>query len=128
MVGRAARAVRRWSRVPEIGAEPDPRFTFANERTFLAWARTALALMVAGGAIAQFADAAPPGLRASLTIVLISVAAVTGVGGYLRWRRAEVAMRLGIALPRSTGPALFALGVAVVSTGAIVAALIALVL
>ncbi len=25
------------------GTEPDPRFTFANERTFLAWSRTALA-------------------------------------------------------------------------------------
>ena len=30
------------------GEEPDPRFTLANERTFLAWMRTALAF-VAGG-------------------------------------------------------------------------------
>ena len=29
----------------EIGAEPDPRFTCANERTFLAWNRTSLALI-----------------------------------------------------------------------------------
>lgn len=34
--------------------EPDTRFTFANERTFLAWHRTALALVVAGLAIVQF--------------------------------------------------------------------------
>jgi uncharacterized membrane protein YidH (DUF202 family) len=35
------------------GTEPDPRFTFANERTFLAWSRTALALVVAGLGIVQ---------------------------------------------------------------------------
>ena len=32
----------------EEGEEPDYRFTLANERTFLAWLRTALAL-IAGG-------------------------------------------------------------------------------
>ena len=35
-------------RAPDPGHEPDPRFTLANERTFLAWNRTALALVVAG--------------------------------------------------------------------------------
>jgi putative membrane protein len=35
------------------GTEPDPRFSFANERTFLAWSRTALALVVAGLAVTQ---------------------------------------------------------------------------
>ena len=38
---------------PGEGREPDPRFTFANERTFLAWSRTALALVVAGLGIVQ---------------------------------------------------------------------------
>ena len=33
--------------------EPDVRFTLANERTFLAWNRTALALVVAGLGIVQ---------------------------------------------------------------------------
>jgi hypothetical protein len=27
-------------RVYQLGSEPDPRFTLANERTFLAWIRT----------------------------------------------------------------------------------------
>src|SRR6185312_1745313 len=31
----------------ELGEEPDYRFSLANERTFLAWIRTALALMAA---------------------------------------------------------------------------------
>ena len=39
------------------GVEPDPRFTFANERTFLAWLRTALALVVAGVAVDVLAEA-----------------------------------------------------------------------
>ncbi len=40
--------------LPE-GSEPDPRFTLANERTFLAWVRTALALLAGGIAIEAFA-------------------------------------------------------------------------
>ncbi|MGB6454192.1 MAG: DUF202 domain-containing protein, partial [Streptosporangiaceae bacterium] len=33
--------------------EPDARFTLANQRTFLAWSRTALALVAAGLGIVQ---------------------------------------------------------------------------
>ena len=47
---------RRWPRqVYAVGTEPDPRFTFANERTFLAWIRTALGFLAAGVAIAAVA-------------------------------------------------------------------------
>ena len=35
-------------RVFPAGREPDPRFTLANERTFLAWIRTALGLLAGG--------------------------------------------------------------------------------
>lgn len=39
-------ADKRWPRsVFGVGDEPDARFTFANERTFLAWIRTSLALL-----------------------------------------------------------------------------------
>lgn len=37
--------------VNEGRAEPDYRFTLANERTFLAWIRTALALLAGGVAV-----------------------------------------------------------------------------
>jgi len=35
----------------QVGEEPDPRFTLADERAFLAWMRTSLALLAAGRAI-----------------------------------------------------------------------------
>jgi putative membrane protein len=44
--------------------EPDFRFTLANERTFLAWIRTALALIAGGVAVAQLVPAFEiPGTR-----------------------------------------------------------------
>ena len=44
----------RWWRHAELpGTEPDARFTFANERTFLAWNRTALGCVVAGLAVSH---------------------------------------------------------------------------
>lgn len=75
------------------GTAPDPRFSFANERTFLAWIRTGLALMIAGGAVAQFADVAGE-LRGFLAAVLIGLGAAVSFLSYDRWRRAEMAMRL----------------------------------
>ena len=41
-------------RVLRGGTEPDPRFTLANERTFLAWIRTSLAFLAGGIAIEAF--------------------------------------------------------------------------
>ena len=52
----APRPARRRDRLAAIGSDPDPRFTFANERTFLAWNRTALAFVAAGLAAAEFLD------------------------------------------------------------------------
>ena len=40
---------RRWPAwVYGVGDDPDPRFSLANERTFLAWIRTGLAFVTAG--------------------------------------------------------------------------------
>ena len=46
------------------GKTPDYRFTLANERTFLAWIRTALALMAGAVAHAPFRAAAERRIRA----------------------------------------------------------------
>ncbi|HET8988949.1 MAG TPA: DUF202 domain-containing protein, partial [Humibacillus sp.] len=47
-----SREARRFPRsVYEHGEDPDPRFSLANERTFLAWVRTSLAFVAAGLAV-----------------------------------------------------------------------------
>ena len=62
------------------GSEPDPRFTLANERTFLAWIRTALALTAGGVALEALTVPLLPGLRlaASLLLLVLGLAGVLG--------------------------------------------------
>ncbi len=91
----------------EVGKAPDYRFTLANERTFLAWVRTALAMMAAGVAVVQFV----PGidlLRHALGLLLITLGGLLAGASYSQWERSERAMRLGEPLPRSPIPRLVA--------------------
>ncbi|GAA2028954.1 hypothetical protein GCM10009819_10850 [Agromyces tropicus] len=84
------------------GADPDYRFTLANERTFLAWIRTALALLAGGVLLHQFATELEPRVVVLvLAIVLAIAAAVLSVGAYTRWRANEIAMRRNGPLPFS---------------------------
>ncbi len=100
--------------------EPDARFTFANERTFLAWSRTALALIVGGLAIVQLLPPFPavPWGRHVLGVPLIVLGAVIAAAGYAEWTRNQQALRRGAPLPRSVLPQVLAgtiTGVAVVA-------------
>jgi putative membrane protein len=91
-----------------VGEEPDYRFTLANERTFLAWVRTSLALAAGGlGAIALLPDLA--GSKA-LGLGLLALSFVTSASSYRRWARNEAAMRLGAPLAHSRLPAIMAIG------------------
>jgi putative membrane protein len=92
------------------GNEPDPRFTFANERTFLAWSRTALALVVAGLGIIQLLPPFPgvPWGRHVLGVPLIVFGAIVAVTAYSEWGRSQRAMRHGQPLPRSVMPKILA--------------------
>jgi putative membrane protein len=95
--------VRRWPRRHyEVGSEPDPRFTLANERTFLAWLRTSLALM-AGGVGVEALNVVVPGGKTPLQTVLAIVLLLTGVlcsaGAFGRWVATERALRTGEPLP-----------------------------
>ena len=87
-------------------AEPDVRFTLANERTFLAWNRTALALVVAGLGIVQLLPPFPgvPWGRHALGVPLIVLGAGVSVTSYWEWRRNQAALRRGAPLPRSVLP------------------------
>jgi len=100
------------------GEEPDPRFTLANERTFLAWIRTALALLGGGIAIETFAGQAfAAHLRLAITLSLLALSLLVSLGAGWRWLAVERALRHRRALPL---PALVPLLVA----GCCIAALI----
>jgi putative membrane protein len=104
------------------GRAPDPRYTFANERTFLAWNRTALALIAAGLAAAQFLHFNLHGLRLLIALPLIVLGAVLSAVSYRQWVAAERAMRRGEPPPYSSMPRVLALGITVVAGfGAILA-------
>ena len=116
------------SREPEPdddGTEPDPRFTFANERTFLAWSRTALALVVAGLGIVQLLPPFPgvPQGRHLLGVPLIVFGAVVAVTAYVEWGKSQRAMRHSQPLPRSVMPIIMA---AVIATMGVLSAVVVL--
>lgn len=82
------------------GKTPDYRFTLANERTFLAWIRTALALMAGAVGIEQFSPKfSSVGLRTTIALTLLCAAASLGFMAWRRWRLNEYAMRLERDLP-----------------------------
>ena len=101
----------------EDGTEPDPRFTFANERTFLAWSRTALALVVAGLGVVQLLPPFPgvPWGRHVLGVPLIAFGAIVAIAAYWEWGRNQGALRHGRPLPRSVLPVLLAIVIAVMA-------------
>jgi putative membrane protein len=107
-----------------VGEDPDPRFTFANERTFLAWNRTALALVAGGLAAAELLKTNPPGLRLIVAVPLIVLGAITAFSSYLRWHTNERLMRLGKPIEYSRLGVVLAIGVGVVSVAALVLAIV----
>lgn len=96
-----------------VGQEPDYRFTLANERTFLAWVRTALALSAGGLAVLSvLSDLAGAEI---LGIMLLALSFATAGNAYRRWANNEAAMRLGEPLPTSRLPQLMAISTALVA-------------
>lgn len=86
----------------EEGKNPDYRFSLANERTYLAWIRTALAILAGAVLLKQVAASLLSHRLVMVTSVgLALLAGAIGVLAYLQWRRNEHAMRLERALPRS---------------------------
>jgi putative membrane protein len=106
-----------------VGKEPDVRFSYANERTFLAWNRTSLALIATGLAVVSLLPKFnfPVGRRL-IGVPLIGLGAVLAIMSYRRWEANERAMRLGEPLPPSNLTRLLALGVALAATIAAVVA------
>ena len=107
------------------GQEPDYRFSLANERTFLAWIRTALALLAGGVLLDQFSTKLAPHLVVvGLAMALGVLGALLCVLAYLRWRANEIAMRHARRLPGTLAIPL--LSVAGFCIAALIAVLLAL--
>lgn len=106
--------------VYRVGDEPDARFTLANERTFLAWSRTALAMIAGGVALEALALEVQPQLRVAASLLLVIAGIMLAPVAYLEWMRTERALRRAAALPGSR----MSVGVAVVV--AVVGVLLAL--
>ena len=87
----------RW--VYGVGDDPDPRFSLANERTFLAWVRTSLALSAAGIALEALSLPVHPGFRRVPALLLIVLGILAAVQAWRRWGRIERAVRCGEPLP-----------------------------
>lgn len=108
--------------VPEdprnVGSDPDYRFTLANERTFLSWVRTALALAAGGLAAVTILDDFPG--EEFLGVALLALSFLTAASAYRRWALNERAMRLDEPLPPSRLPMYMAIGVALVAVVAVV--------
>lgn len=95
--------------------EPDYRFTLANERTFLAWIRTALALLAVAVAVAQLLpNLGVPHIRLLIAIFLAVLSIIMVVGSTFRWWHVQMTMRREGSLPRTIMPWLLATGLVIV--------------
>jgi putative membrane protein len=106
------------------GSEPDARFSLANERTFLAWLRTALALIA--GAVAVHAPAVDLDLwvKTIASLVLLAAAGLAVAQSWRRWHAVERAIRTGTPLPGFGGPTMLAGALGILVVGAVVAVIV----
>jgi putative membrane protein len=104
-----------------VGTDPDYRFTLANERTFLAWLRTGLALLAGAIALASLVhDFGPRPVRIAITVFLLILSVTVVIGAYVRWDRTERALRENRSLPTDPMPRIIVAGVAIVVAAAAV--------
>lgn len=100
----------------ELSKEPDYRYTLANERTFLSWVRTSLALIAGGIALRAFSEQ-----FGNQWVPLIGAVFATVLGGVLsllafrHWNRVQSAMRNGDPLPRQVSAVVLTVGVVLIA-------------
>jgi putative membrane protein len=107
---------------PDETPAMDYRFSLANERTFLAWIRTALALLVGGVVAAKALNFEHEIWRWVIAAPPIVAGALLAAEAPARWRRYEQAMRAGRPLPVGRGMTVFGLGLAAYAVVALIAA------
>ena len=99
----------RW--VYGTGTDPDARFSLANERTFLAWIRTSLALLAGGVALEALELPVQADLRFAAALVLVTLGVLAPALAWIGWARAERAVRTRSSLPAPSAFGLLVVGV-----------------
>lgn len=118
-------SITRWTdRLLAEGSDPDPRFSLANERTFLAWIRTALALIAAGVGLALTGGLVEPVLRHGFAVASAVTGALVAALAFRRWLRAERALRRAESLPPPAIAPIMAYGIAIAALILLVALLV----
>lgn len=105
-----------------IGTNPDPRFTLANERTFLAWIRTSMALILGAIVVATLLPevAMLSSLVTPLAVALSVLGGSLAIWSWFRWRRTEAALRLGQSPPLTIALLFMAIILAVLGLGMVI--------
>jgi putative membrane protein len=103
-----------------VGSRPDPRFSLANERTFLAWIRTSLALLAGGVALDAVDLDGPRGLQTAVAVALVVTGLLGAAISWVRWAATERAMRLHEPLPGTVALAVLAVVMMVVAAALVV--------
>ena len=116
---------RRPRRVYGVGTDPDARFSLANERTFLAWIRTSIALLAAGVALEALELPVHVVLRWCAAVLLVLLGVLAAAWAWVAWARAERAMRTGGSLPPPVAGAVVSVGVGVAGLLVLVGLLVA---
>lgn len=104
----------------QTGKRPDYRFSLANERTFLAWIRTALALIAGAIAVDQFASGLNPPVRIALAALIAIAGGSIAALAYRRWMLTETAMRNDRDIPISASLPALAIFVAILGAALLV--------
>ncbi|MDN3311599.1 DUF202 domain-containing protein [Microbacterium oryzae] len=86
-------------RVYRHGDEPDPRFSLANERTFLAWLRTALAMYAGAFALEALALPEATAWRLAAAGVFLILGTLAAIQAWIGWSQTEKALRNNKPLP-----------------------------
>jgi len=118
--GDAERGSRSPRRVYDVGREPDPLYTLANERTYLSWLRLAVTLLAAAVAIDRLFLQHPWFGSQILALGLVAIAFGTCGLAVRRWSATERALRRRQPLPGFGVPLLAIVAVLLVGAGVIV--------
>lgn len=95
--------------------DPDVRFLLANERTLLAWIRTALAVVAGGVVLTQIGTDSD--MRSVIGVSAMLLGGFMATVGYMRYRAADKAIRIGELPVAGREPVLQVAGVTLIAFG-----------